>query len=55
MATHSASLPRARETTRPPCNAIFALCAVLVLPLWFVEIHSAFSGCPHTRCSSMSP
>jgi hypothetical protein len=42
MATRSASLPRARETTRPPYDAIVAVCAVLALPLWLVEIHTAF-------------
>jgi hypothetical protein len=42
MATRSASFPRTRETTRPPYDAIVAVCAVLALPLWFVEIHTAF-------------
>jgi hypothetical protein len=42
MATRSASLPRARETTRPPYDLIVAVFALLALPLWFVEIHSAF-------------
>jgi hypothetical protein len=42
MATRSASLPRARETTRPPYDLIVAVFALLALPLWFVEIHTAF-------------
>jgi len=42
VATRSASFPRARERARPPYEAIVAVCAVLALPLWLVEIHSAF-------------